>query len=68
MKTEINGHGRVMAENYYQAGFDAFLNGLTFPRALRKAFRPEGDDFFELSRGYNAAEELEQATRPRETA
>jgi hypothetical protein len=51
----------------FQVGFDAFLNGLTFSQALRRAYRPEGDDFFELSRGFNAAEELELATRPRET-
>lgn len=54
--------------NYYQIGFDAFLSGQSFSQALRAAFRPEGDDFYEVSRGFNAAEELEQATRPKEIA
>jgi hypothetical protein len=62
---EVNGASRI---THYELGFDAFLDGLSFAQTLRRAFRPGGDDFFELARGYNAAEELEHATRPRETA
>lgn len=56
----------VSVSPLFQAGFDAFLKGLTFSQALRASYRPEGEDFYELSCGFNAAEALEQAPRPKE--
>lgn len=47
----------------YRKGFDAYLNGQNFSRAVWQAMPTE---FFEIARGFNAAEQLDQETKPTE--